>query len=343
MALPALVAFAAAGLGAYDLYRDGERKRDNQRLFDYFHAAIKHEENAERAILRDKRELLQSELRQAFSGKCSLEFFNQGSYAMQTGIVPLDRDFDIDVGVVLGCERQSFADAVEAKKLVKQVLQRGNRTVQIRRSCVTVQYSRDGRADYHVDLAIYVPRDDGLLDLAKGKEHSRPELRLWERADPKNLTRLICNPFKAEELAQFRRCVRYLKHWKQVNFSTRAPYSIALTVACLHWFRPKQTFFRGAPDDLSALRSTVDQMISKFEPTGRGAARRLKILLPVPPGTDVLAEVPQEQMNAFEEQLRRLSKALTAAEQSDDIFNLLGREFGEAFPVTAPRDALQAK
>lgn len=150
---------------------------------------------------------------------------------MHTGVVPLDGNYDIDVGLVFDCQKDKYTDPVELKKKVRDALNTNGRTVSIRRPCVTVNYMRGDQPEYHVDLAVYVKRADALLDLAKGKENSDASLRVWEPANPEELTLLICNRFDdAAERAQYRRCIRYLKRWRDVQFRNGgSPLSIALS------------------------------------------------------------------------------------------------------------------
>jgi hypothetical protein len=176
-----------------------------QKQFDDFHDKIKLDIDDEKAKLRDKRETLLKTLRANLGDDVPVfENFNQGSYSMHTGVVPLDGNYDIDVGIVFDCKRDKYSDPVALKKKVRDALDSNGRTVNIRRPCVTVNYMRGGAPEYHVDLAIYTKRDDELIDLAKGKENSGASHRIWDAADPRELTRLICERFEDEaDRAQF--------------------------------------------------------------------------------------------------------------------------------------------
>ena len=135
-----------------------------QKQFDDFHSNIKLDDDDEKAKLREKRDILIRTLRENLPNDVpAFEPFHQGSYSMHTGVVPLDGNYDIDVGIIFDCKRDKYADPVELKKKVRDALNSNGRTVVIRRPCVTVNYMRNGEPEYHVDLAIYVKRDDGLL------------------------------------------------------------------------------------------------------------------------------------------------------------------------------------
>lgn len=312
-----------------------------QKQFEDFHSNIKLDEDDEKATLRMKRETLLTTLKTNIDdGVPSFESFNQGSYSTHTGVLPLDGNYDIDVGLIFDCKRDKYSDPVELKKKVRDALDSNGRTVLIRRPCVTVNYMRDGNPEYHVDLAIYAKRDDGLLDLAKGKENSGEEFRVWEMSDPKKLTELICTAFKdATELAQYRRCIRYVKRWRDVQFRNGgAPLSIALTVAAKAWFKPRFET-SGKSTDLLALLDWIEAMLSNFETVytaDDGWHDRLKVTLPVSPYSDLMADMTTCQMATFKEKLEALRDALSDAydeELPEDACKLLKKQFGDDFKV----------
>jgi hypothetical protein len=330
------------------LFEDKESKMPAvQKQFEEFHSNIKLDDDNEKAKLREKRETLLKALRANLGDDVpAFEYFNQGSYAMHTGVVPPDGNYDIDVGLIFNCNRGEFPDPVILKKKVRDALDTNVRTVKIRRPCVTVNYMRGEVVDYHVDLAVYAKRDDGLLDLAKGKENSEASKRTWEVSDPKKLTELICTAYTdAVDLAQYRRCIRYIKQWRNVQFSSGAPLSIALTVAAKHWFKPyKET--SGKPTDLLAMRDWANAMLDRFElsNTDEGFHERLKVALPVTPYGDLMAWMTKAQMETFKMKLEGLRDALQDAYDEDlpeDACKLLTKQFGDDFKV--PEKSATAK
>lgn len=308
-----------------------------QKCFERFHERIRLSEDNQKAKLREKRQALLDDLRCNLGPTApAFEWFNQGSYAMHTGIVPRDGDYDIDVGLVFDCARSAYSDPVALKVLVRDAMKRSARTVQIRRSCVTAQYLRTGIPAYHVDLAVYVKRKDGLLDIAKGKEYSEPEYRRWEKADPKGLTRVLANRYSGEELSQYRRCIRYMKRWRDLKFSAGAPVSIALTVAAYLWFEPRHQALGASPRDLDAMRDWTKAILNRFsnETTREGPHERLRIALPVEPHVDLLAKLSKTQMGRLQAALASLHASLhraTNATTLDDCKALLAEQFGTEF------------
>lgn len=311
-----------------------------QKQFEEFHDAIKLDEDDEKAKLREKRETLIDALKANLPDDVpAFSFFNQGSYSMSTGVMPLDGNYDIDVGLVFDCLKDRYPDPATLKKKVRDALDTHGRTVLIRRSCVTVNYLRNGSPEYHVDLAIYAKRGDDLLDLAKGKEKSAAEHRVWEISDPKKLKKDICEAFSdAKDLAQYRRCIRYIKRWRDVQFRNGgAPLSIALTIAAKMWFKPKFET-SGKPADLLALLDWVNNILNNFvgTSTSEGYHKRLRVDLPVSPYSNLMEDMTKLPMETFQEKLESLRDALDAAYDEDlpeDACNLLKKQLGEEFKV----------
>lgn len=321
-----------------------------QKHFESFHSAICFDEDDEKATLREKRETIVKALRDKLGEDVpSFANFNQGSYSMHTGVVPPDGNFDIDVGLIFDCTKDKYPDPVVLKKKVRDAVNTNFRTVLIRRPCVTVNYMNGGNIAYHVDLAVYTQDDHGKLYLAKGKENSAEEHRIWEVSDPKELTKRVCGAFEdSDQLAQYRRCIRYLKRWRQVQFQgSGAPLSIALTVAALHWFKPNFGT-SGKPIDLQAMLNWVEVMLRQFTneySQDEGIHLRLKVALPVEPYNDLMAKRTGAQMKTFKEKLESLRDALIKAFDEDlpeDACKHLKKQFGDDFKVPEKSETAKA-
>ncbi|WP_284213692.1 nucleotidyltransferase domain-containing protein [Comamonas jiangduensis] len=321
-----------------------------QKQFEDFHSAICFDEDDEKATLREKREIILKALKENLDDDVpSFVNFNQGSYSMHTGVVPLESNFDIDVGLIFDCKKDKYPDPVALKKKVRDAVDTNFRTVAIRRPCVTVNYMSGGEVSYHVDLAIYTEGDDGKLYLAKGKENSAEEHRIWEVSDPKGLTKRVCGAFEeSDQLAQYRRCIRYLKRWREVQFrGAGAPLSIALTVAALHWFRPNFGA-SGKPVDLLAMLDWVETMLAQFTneySVDDGFHLRMKVVLPVEPYTDLMAKRTAAQMQNFKDKLAALRDALQEAYDEDlpeDACKHLKKQFGDDFKIPEKSETAKA-
>ena len=324
-------------VGATLLALSSRRPKANpifQELFEVFHAKIKLDEHDERRNLRVKRETLLNVLR----GKLShvdlpFEWFHQGSYAMRTGVVPKDGNYDIDVGLIFECGVERFPDPVALKCIVRDALNGYNRTVVIRRPCVTVTYQRNGLPEFHVDLAVYMRQPNGSLVIAMGREFSKPEQREWVPAAPGELTQFVISSFSGGEQAQLRRCIRYLKRWRDENFIDGAPLSIALTLAAARWFEPKM-LEDGTFVDLEALHCLVKTMQGKFE---LGLfSNKLVVSLPGSVKGDLMARLSAPQMSAFSEQLNILASVIEKCfgdGPRGDAARVLASTFGSDFPI----------
>ncbi|MCP9931103.1 nucleotidyltransferase [Cyanobium sp. AMD-g] len=311
-----------------------------QSYFENFHKIIKLDEDDEKAKLREKRDTLLQNLKANLPAEVPVfEAFHQGSYSMHTGIVPLDGNYDIDVGLVFDCSRSEYPDPVSLKKVVRDALNTHGRTIDIRRPCVTVNYIRDGEPEYHVDLAIYAMRNDDTLDLAKGKENSDVSRRIWEQSNPRELTRLICNACDDKvERAQYRRCIRYIKRWRDQHFSSGgSPLSIALTVAAMHWFKPRFEV-SGKAADLLALLDLVKEMLNQFRGTSStdGWHERLSVMLPVMPFNDLTECMTNTQMTTLQAKLESLRNSLEDAYDEtlpEEACKIMQKQFGSDFPL----------
>lgn len=322
-----------------------------QEQFIEFHDIIKLDD--ENRSLREKRDIILTKLRANMPGEARpFKEFNQGSYAMGTGIQPVDGDYDIDVGLRFDMSTDD-ADPVAAKKWVYDALHNHTQRVVMKSPCITVIYSLGREPSFHVDLAVYAANNsDEQLYLARGRLGSKEELRGWERSSPLFLCELIQNHFSdTEERQQFKRVIRYLKRWKDLHFSAKGnekPTGIALTIAAWKYmsFHHDGFFFRGEPDDLAALIHLVDEMLRSF----RGNRLELKIPIApkgfsqnldynflniIPSGDDLLAQMTKRQMENFKTKLKELLEDLREARDEEDIEHaceILRVPFGFDFP-----------
>ncbi len=157
---------------------------------------------------------------------------------MGTGVKPLDGDYDLDVAIVFDLDTEDYPDPVVVKSWVFDAVMKHTENVRMREPCVTVFYQDKGEFVYHVDLAIYGQRGESKpIRLARGRKGGAEESRRWEDSDPKALLETVRDRFADEDGAQFRRCIRYLKRWKDFKFPSdgnAAPLGIALTACGLH-------------------------------------------------------------------------------------------------------------
>lgn len=323
-----------------------------QSEFIDFHNAIKLD--IENSTLREKRDILLGKLKEKISeDAASYTFFNQGSYAMGTGIKPDDGDYDIDVGLKFDIDFNDYSDPIIVKKWVKDALDGHTKKVVIRRSCVTVTYQEDGEDAYHVDFAVYAANNpDGKLYIAKGKENSKPENRYWEESDPQELIDLINNVFEdADDKKQFKRVIRYSKKWKNQKFDltgNSAPTGIALTALAYNHFQPEYTvdLFSGKRqyDDFTAFKKFMNAIRCSFSLQWDDESQTwyyaIRQALPVAPGNDLFEKMTPKQQDSFHDKVVTVISKLEEAEKKakkSDACKIMSDIFGNDFPVTVEK------
>ncbi|MER2189630.1 MAG: nucleotidyltransferase [Solibacillus sp.] len=331
---------------------------DVQKYFLDFHDSIKivMDDNKELKEKRDEIiELIKANLKNETS--TNFETFNQGSYAMKTGIKAFDEgDYDIDVGIIFSLNKEQ-EKPVALKQVVSNALNEEFEDVKIKTPCVTVKFENEveENRNYHVDFAVYIKDENDNMYLAKGKLGSKEENKFWEDSDPKELLKKVQDAYSVEcERKQFRRVIRYLKRWKDLKFKHQVnrPTGIGLTVAALDKFELNYTLdlvsFNRKYNDLGALKSFVTNMINGFNYVYENDeyGYRLKVNLPTKPFTDVYQNVSLKQMGDFKSKLENLKAVIIEAENCVDpkeACELLAKEFGEDFPIPDEEETAQSK
>lgn len=321
---------------------------DLQKEFFKFHENIKLD--YENKKLRDKRDTLLEKLKNNISDDAATySIFNQGSYAMGTGVYPEDDDYDIDVGIKFNIDKEDYDNPIVPKKWVRDALKGYTKHVDIRRSCVTVTYEKNGESPYHIDFAVYASANsDGKMYIAKGKEASDRKNRNWEVSDPQGLIKLINEKYDGEDAEQFRRTIRYMKKWKTHNFDSNgdgAPTGIALTILAFDngfYIKKKidRTTNKYVYDDFSALYTLVKNIKNRFRyrwsHTARQKCHMIRVNLPVEPYNDLFSKMNDNQMENFYQKINKMIKKLdevkTKTERSEACA-ILAQLFGEDFPV----------
>ena len=314
-----------------------------QARFRTFDEAIKLKRFQENAKLREKRDRVLTRLRSGLAAqgvRITFEPLNQGSYEMGTGTRPLaGREYDIDVGVVFNLSTDAHRAEV-VKGWVYEAVRGHTADVRWKEPCITVTYA----GDFHVDLPVYALRENihgqpmGLA-LARGKQYSSFDRKFWEPADPKGLATWVTNRYDGESALQFRRCLRAIKRWKDVNFSSEghaAPVGIGLTIAAGSWSVPSH---RG-DDDLGVLLNFVERFRAQFTTSWLGGRtyQRVQVKLPVVPHDDVFARMTPEQGTQLYAKLEQLEATLREAKRiepynADEAARILAGVFGPDFPT----------
>ena len=318
-----------------------------QTHFNKFHNKIKlGRQDAAYKKARDRDDSITAQVKTAFKdeGYPVDDDFIQGSLKTSTGIVPISGDYDIDRALVIE-EGKAPENPVTPKKKTLEVLEdRGFKNAKIKKPCVTADYASD---NVHIDLIIYKKSGDQHY-LAVGKKNSDENHREWSEADPRGLMEWITDfsdqhdDDEAAVRTQFRHLVRYLKRWRDVQFSdTVRPkvFSIGLTVMVKEEFVP--TFSsEGAREDLEALRATVEAILdADYFDEEDERKYRVRVYLPVEPYRDIFDGSSLNTGTQLRNKLTHLKDELKKAEGLSDEreqCKILNKLFGDDFKVPDP-------
>jgi hypothetical protein len=309
--------------------------------------------------LIDKRDMLLGELnaflKKLYEEKKTVKLitftsFQQGSYSMGTGNKPANEedDYDIDCGLLFNISKDEFSPMTVKQWVFDALDSKQFRTVEWKKACIRVQYIEQGLPKFHIDFACYAAiNSNKKIYLAKGTPTLGAEHKKWEESEPKRLRDLINNKFIDDvECGQFKRGIRDLKRWKDVQFYSvnGRPTGIALTALAYNGFRPfTKNLFTGAEeiDDLKAIKELVGHILRQFTWNDR-----ICVHLPVPPYNDLFEKMTDLQCKEFKKKLEDLIEALEEAEKETDSYEackILRKKFGEDFPVPAREDTGQSR
>ncbi|MXZ43813.1 MAG: nucleotidyltransferase [Gammaproteobacteria bacterium] len=318
-----------------------------QTHFDKFHNKIKlgREDDAYKKA-RDRDDSIKKDVASAFqsAGYPVVKDFIQGSLKTHTGIIPISGDYDIDRALVIEDDVAPENPVTPKKKTLEVLEERGFKNAKIKKPCVTADYTGD---NVHIDFIIYKLSGDQHY-LAVGKGSSDEKNREWAATDPCGLTDWINDDSlfgvddRKEVLAQFRRLVRYIKRWRDVQFSESVAskvYSIGLTVLVKEQLQYSFST-EGARQDLQALINTVGAILDSNyfteEETGK---YRVCVDLPKEPWRNIFDGSSLDTGTQIYNKLSRLKEQLIKAEGLSDEreqCKILNDLFGKDFEIPEP-------
>lgn len=306
-----------------------------QKYFETFHDEIRADYDL-KSELREKRDRILKRLRENLPDGYSFEQLLQGSYAMNTGVMPIgDKEPDIDVGL-----RFNFTEtektATEVRDAVLAAVKEHTADVKPKGPCVRVTYA----AGYHVDLVSYARRKDAN---EKSSYHLAHRDNGWRPADPPALLQYVrsaADRFEATkdskaQTDQLRRVIRYLKRWDDVAISDEGPgkpSGLAYTLYAIKQLTSPAVDLEGKSDDLRALLTIA---------RAAGASVRLSAVKPTPEYEDLFAGMPDEDMAALIKRFAELRDLLIDVSPMLDeraACEKLRAVFGVDFPVPALED-----
>lgn len=319
-----------------------------QTQFQKFHDSIKlTREDDAYSDAREKDNSITDQIKSAFkeAGYEVKSTFIQGSFAIHTAIKSLDGDFDLDRAIVIDSD-DAPENPVECKITLHDVLEaRGFKNARIKKPCVTADYSS---LDLHIDFPVY--KHGFILGhrLAVGKRNSSEENREWLSSDPEGLIVWVnddtieghWSDLSKEEKAQFRRIVRYVKRWRDVQYTDpKHIYSIGLTIMLKKSLRTSIDD-EDRPNDLLALYDTIDCLLEEkefFTLTNSDPEKyTIQIDLPVDPFTDIFQKHGETVGTELRRKFVRLRKKLKEAIDESSLkkqYEILSDMFGDDFPI----------
>jgi len=301
--------------------------------------------------IREKNDSILEDIKEKFieEGYPVVDSFKQGSYITNTTIEPLDKEYDIDVGIVID-DGKAPENPIDIKKTLRDVLLARNfKEPKIKKPCVTAQYFKAGEKSFHLDYPIYKRNKFNTYYLAVGKEHSSSDDRKWEESDPKGLIEWL-NDKKSftndEAYQQYKRLIRYMKRWRDyciTGTERKKIYSIGLAIMIKESFAMSISS-DGDINDIVALQNTVNNMKSKYFDCidYENTKYNVKVRLPVEPKRDVFDKHGLTVGTLLYNKLDKLLSNIDAVNKEDTLIKkceLLKKNcFGDDFPVPDKED-----
>lgn len=209
--------------------------------------------------LRKSRKAVRKDIKKYFKenrDKHTVKFKGQGSYAMNTTILPLSGEYDVDDGVyIFGKEEDRPTTATAHNWIVKAVENRTNQNTIDKNTCVRVQYA----AQYHIDLPIYYKTTDSNNEYFYDSKDI-PELahksKNWIESDPYAFKLWFLG--KASGKDQLKRIVRYLKAWTDNKAHLKLPSGLVLTILAANHYVEDSRDDKSFLETLEAIQKEID-------------------------------------------------------------------------------------
>lgn len=264
--------------------------------------------------LRTGRDSIREKIKTEFSNKdrSQPKFHMQGSFAMRTMIK--ENKYDIDDGVYIqGYEDKPQEDWVTPATVHRWIYDAVENQTSIKptskNTCIRVNY----KSDYHIDLPIYILKDDRayLAHKAKG----------WTYSDPKKFTEWFRDKNKNTD-NQLRRIVKYIKKWR--NYKDIDLKGIEITILA------GNNFSNIKGNDLKSLSGTIANIYESLE-------FDFCCYRPIEPKDEDLFEDISDTrkdsiLKGFKNFYTQLNKAINK-ESKKEASLILRKLFGDVFPL----------
>lgn len=204
--------------------------------------------------LRTSRDAVREDIEKYFKDNRpnhTVRFKGQGSFVMNTTILPISNEYDVDDGVYIFGKKEDRPEPQTAHNWIYEAVKdrTGQDTID-KNTCVRVQYAKR----YHIDLPIYyktvTSEDEFTLDSDETPLLAHKS-KGWIPSDPYAFKIWFDNETKGK--LQIKRIVRYLKAWtdykRDANGKLNLPSGLVLTIlAC-------NNFYANERDDISLLET----------------------------------------------------------------------------------------
>lgn len=288
---------------------------DCHNLFKDFFVNIKLSDS-KKSNLIEARDAIRNRINNYFKDTMNAKvpnFYEQGSFAMDTIVTPLDGEFDIDYGVYLQNLPPNDWPAPHTVHswIFKAVEGHTNEVPKDKITCVRVIYA----GQYHVDLPIYNSSIENSYLAEKGEKG-------WHESNPIAFTKWFIEVAKREG-EQLRRIVHYTKAWADFKSSNiKLLNSFILTILVVNHFKNSDR------DDVS-FSSTMKNIHESVNIS-------TVIANPID-STEIVSErISGPQWSNFNEKISSLLENASNALKDDDkeeASKTWKKVFGERFPI----------
>lgn len=186
----------------------------------------------------------------------TVKFKGQGSFSMNTSILPLSTEYDVDDGVyIFGKEEDRPTTLTAHNWIIKAVENRTNQKTTDKNTCVRVQYAKQ----YHIDLPIYYKTDDSDKEYFFISEDI-PELAHktlgWVQSDPYAFK--LWFEEEARDKKQLKNIVRYLKAWTNNKSHLNLPSGMVFTILAVNNYVYNERDDKSFLETLESIQNSID-------------------------------------------------------------------------------------
>ena len=222
-----------------------------------------------KAELRTSRNAVRGDIEKYFDDNQpnhTVHFKGQGSFVMNTTILPISGEYDVDDGVYIFGKEENRPEPQTAHNWIYEAVKdrTGQDTID-KNTCVRVQYAKQ----YHIDLPIYYKtessEDEFTIDTDEIPKLAHKS-KGWIPSDPYAFKLWFDNEAKGKP--QLKRIVRYLKAWtdnkRDANGKLILQSGLVLTILGCNNFRPNERDDSSLLETLKSIQKTIDDRANFF-------------------------------------------------------------------------------